>query len=80
MSVAKIAITINKTLLSQIDRMVHDHTYPTRSKAFQDAISEKIVRDKRTRLANECNKLDAKKEQTMAEEGLLSEVSQWPEY
>jgi hypothetical protein len=35
---------------------------------------------KRTRLAQECAKLDADFEKAMAEEGLTEDVNKWPEY
>jgi hypothetical protein len=35
---------------------------------------------KRSRLSLECAKLDPKFEKAMAEEGLVEDVSQWPEY
>jgi hypothetical protein len=34
----------------------------------------------RGRLARECAKLDPKFEQALAEEGIGSEMAQWPEY
>jgi hypothetical protein len=35
---------------------------------------------KRSRLSLECAKLDPKFEKAMAEEGLVEDVSQWPDY
>jgi hypothetical protein len=46
----------------------------------QEAVTEKLARIERSRLAQECVKLDRKSEQAMAEEGMADEVAQWPEY
>ncbi|PKL20131.1 MAG: CopG family transcriptional regulator, partial [Spirochaetae bacterium HGW-Spirochaetae-4] len=51
-----------------------------RSRAIQEAVSEKLARLERSRLARECAKLDQGFEQAMAEEGMSIEVRQWPEY
>ena len=80
MSVAKIAITLDESLLQKIDRLVRQKTFPNRSKAIQQAVVEKIVRYDRNRLARECAKLDPDYERVIAEEGMSAEVDQWPEY
>jgi Arc/MetJ-type ribon-helix-helix transcriptional regulator len=54
--------------------------FPNRSKAIQEAVEEKLKRMEKTRLAEECAKLDPKYEQTLAEEGFSSEIDEWPEY
>jgi hypothetical protein len=46
----------------------------------QEAISEKLARLERSRLAEECAKLDRVSERKMADEGLSDEAAQWPEY
>ena len=80
MSVAKVAITLNETLLQKIDRLVRQKVFPNRSKAIQEAVEEKILKLDRNRLARECAKMDPKSEQTIAEEGISGEVEQWPKY
>jgi len=80
MRTSKVAISIEKATLEQLDRLVHDRVFPSRSRAIQEAIEEKLSRLKRTRLAEECAKLDPGAEQAMAEEGLSEELCQWPEY
>jgi Arc/MetJ-type ribon-helix-helix transcriptional regulator len=80
MAASKIAITIDDKLLKQLDLMVKSKVYPNRSKAIQEAVSEKLHRLGRTRLAQECAKLDPDLEQTIAEEGLDWEMGEWPEY
>ncbi len=44
------------------------------------AVAEKLARIERSRLAQECAKLDRKFEQEMAEEGFVTEMDEWPEY
>lgn len=80
MPVSKIAITIDKDLLKQVDLLVKSNLFPNRSKAIQEAVDDKLKRLKKTRLAEECAKLDPEFEQNMAEEGLAMEIDEWPEY
>ncbi|MCK4391728.1 ribbon-helix-helix protein, CopG family [Candidatus Bipolaricaulota bacterium] len=80
MRTSKVAISIEKATLEQLDRLVRGKVFPSRSRAIQEAIEEKLSRLKRTRLAEECAKLDPVAEQAMAEEALSEELRQWPEY
>ncbi len=80
MDAAKVAISINRKTLDRLDRLVKDQVFPSRSSAIQEAVEEKLARLEHTRLALECAKLDPDAEQTLAEEGLSEELSQWPEY
>ncbi len=80
MSTAKVAISIEKNILNQLDRLVSSHVFPNRSKAIQEAVKDKLSRINRNRLAKECSKLNPNFEQAMAEEGLSAEIKQWPEY
>jgi metal-responsive CopG/Arc/MetJ family transcriptional regulator len=80
METAKVAISINKETLDRLDRLVKNQVFPNRSRAIQEAIEEKLGRLERTRLAEECAKLDPIAEQAMAEEGLSEELDRWPEY
>ncbi len=80
MAASKIAITIDDKLLKQLDILVNSKVFPNRSKAIQEAVADKLQRLERTRLAQECAKLDPVYEQNMAEEGLAMEMDEWPEY
>jgi metal-responsive CopG/Arc/MetJ family transcriptional regulator len=80
MSVSKVAITIDDTTLKQIDGLVKLRLFPNRSRAIQQAIAEKLMRLEKSRLARECAKLDPEFEQSLAEEGLSSELEEWPAY
>ena len=80
MSTTKVAISIEKNLLNQIDEMVSKQVFPNRSKAIQEAVKDKLTRINKSRLAIECSKLDPKFEQALADEGLSTEIEEWPEY
>ena len=80
MSTAKVAITLDENLLKRLDRLVKNRMFENRSRAIQEAVSEKLARLERGRLARECAKLDRTFEQTMADEGLSGEEGEWPEY
>jgi len=80
METAKVAISINKQTLSRLDSLVRRHVFTNRSRAIQEAVEEKLNRLERTRLAEECAKLDVAAEKMMAEEGMSVELTQWPEY
>ena len=80
MSVAKITISIDEGLLKRVDRLVRSNIFPNRSQAIQEAVEEKVSRLDKTRLAQECSKLDKRSEQALADEGLSAEREEWPEY
>ena len=58
MSSIKVAITIDSGTLERVDGLVARKVYPNRSRAIQSAVSEKLARMERGRLATECAKLD----------------------
>jgi len=80
MAVSKIAITIDDKTLKRLDILVKSKFFPNRSKAIQEAVTEKLMRIEKSRLAQECAKLDPEFEQSLAEEGFSSELEEWPEY
>lgn len=80
MSTQKIAITLEKDLLKEIDRGVKNGQFKNRSRAIEEAVKEKIERQRKTRLAAEAKKLDSKEERALAEEGMTGEETAWPEY
>jgi metal-responsive CopG/Arc/MetJ family transcriptional regulator len=80
MSSAKITISIDEKLLKKVDRLVKSRRFPSRSEAIQEAIHEKISRVDKTRLGQECSKLNKAEEQLLADIGLASEVNEWPAY
>ena len=76
----KVAITVNKNTLDRVDRLVRQHIFPSRSRAFEEDLEEKLERLDKSRLARECTKLDPAFEKSLAEEGLSGEINEWPEY
>lgn len=80
MAATKVAITIDSSLLAELDRLVAERVFPNRSKAIQEALADKLARMRRRRLARESAKLVAAEEQMMAEEGLQEDLAQWPAY
>jgi metal-responsive CopG/Arc/MetJ family transcriptional regulator len=80
MAAEKIAITLDKELVNRLDELVAARQFASRSRAVQEAVREKLDRLDRTRLANECIKLDTRFEQEMAEQGMNADVESWPEY
>ena len=80
MGTVKVAITLDQEMLVRVDDLVSKSILPNRSRAIQTAVSEKLARMERGRLASECAKLDPKFEKALAEEGLGKELESWPEY
>ena len=80
MSKEKIAITLDEQSVGELDRLVDEKVFQNRSQAIQEAVSEKLLRMRRTRLAEECSKLDQALERAISDEGLTEDAKQWPEY
>ncbi len=80
MDTSKVAISMNKEILEKLDSLVKDHVFPNRSRAIQEAVEEKLSRMQRTRLAEQCARLDPIQERQLAEEGLSAELDKWPAY
>ena len=80
MGASKIAITLDNNMVKKLDMLVKSNIFPNRSKAIQEAVVEKLMRMEKNRLAQECAKLDPDFEQSLAEEGFISELEEWPKY
>ena len=80
MGASKIAITLDNNMVKKLDMLVKSNIFPNRSKAIQEAVVEKLTRMEKSRLAQECAKLDPEFEQSLAEAGLTPELEEWPEY
>jgi Arc/MetJ-type ribon-helix-helix transcriptional regulator len=79
MAVAKIAVSIDRRALQRVDRLVRSGVFPSRSRAIQEALKEKLDRLDQSRLARECAKLDPLEEKAWAEERWTADLA-WPEY
>jgi len=80
MASAKIAITLDRHLLAEVDRLVAQGRFANRSQAIQSAVRDRLERIRRTRLAEEAAKLDPEEERAIADEGLAGEADTWPVY
>jgi metal-responsive CopG/Arc/MetJ family transcriptional regulator len=80
MSKAKIAITMRKELLEEIDRLVGEGIFVNRSRTIEAAVEAKLAHVLKTRLSQECRKLDPTEEKELAEEGLPGDENEWPKY
>jgi Arc/MetJ-type ribon-helix-helix transcriptional regulator len=76
--VRKIAVTLDRKTVEDLDRWVREGRYSNRSRALQSAVDILSEREKRGRLARELSKLDRREEQRMAEEGLGD--ASWPPF
>jgi metal-responsive CopG/Arc/MetJ family transcriptional regulator len=80
MARTKVAISLDESTLGRLDKLVQKQVFPNRSQAIEEAVAEKLARLERSRLAQECAKLDPTFEKALAEEGLSENLAEWPEY
>lgn len=80
MAKSKVAISLDESTLDRLDQLVKKQVFPNRSQAIEEAVEEKLARLERSRLAQECAKLDPTFEKALAEEGLSEDLAEWPEY
>ena len=80
MGKSKVAISLDESTLNRLDKLVQKQVFPNRSQAIEEAIAEKLGRIEKSRLAQECAKLDPAFEKALAEEGLSEDLAEWPEY
>ena len=80
MARSKVAISLDESTLSRLDKLVEKQVFPNRSQAIEEAVAEKLARLERSRLAQECSKLDPAFEKALAEESLSADIAEWLEY
>ncbi len=73
---SKITITLDEEIVKQLDYLIMQQSHKNRSQAIEEAVSEKLDRLKRSRLAQECAKLDPVEERDLAEEGFFDVIDQ----
>ncbi len=80
MTAAKVAVTIESSLLRKVDRWVAAGEFPSRSRAVQLGL-QKLAdeRERESTYLAELEKLDPEEERALAEERLTAETS-WPEH
>lgn len=76
----KVAVTLDRALLRNLDELIAERRFSNRSQAIEAAVAEKLERLARTRLAREAAKLDPVEEKQFAEEGLATDAAAWPAY
>lgn len=76
----KLAVMLETALLAQVDELVRQRRFPGRSRVIEAAPAEQLVQLRRTRLAEACASLDPAEERALADEGLVVDVANWPEY
>ena len=76
----KVALTLDAVLLEQVDELVAKQKFRNRSQAVEAALSDKLHRLARTRLAREAAKLNPTEEKSVADEALADALDAWPEY
>lgn len=77
---SKVAISLEESTVSRLDRLVKKQVFSNRSQAIEEAVTEKLARFEKSRLAQECAKLDPAFEKALAEEGLSEDSAEWPKY
>ena len=80
MPTVKIAVSLDEDIVARLDQLVEQNAFPSRSRAVQEAVRDKLDRMKRGRLARECAKLRPEFERALAEEGMAPDFKAWPEY
>lgn len=75
--VQKIAVTLDRKTVADLDRWVKEGKYANRSRALQSAVDLLSEREKRTGLLRELKKLNPREEKRLSEEGL---GDAWPDY
>jgi metal-responsive CopG/Arc/MetJ family transcriptional regulator len=80
MSKTKVALTLDAALIDQVDDLVARQKFRSRSQAVEAALSDKLRRLARTRLAREAAKLNPVEEKRLADQGLVDSLDAWPEY
>ena len=76
---SKVAFSLDGSTLKRLDKLVQKQVFPNRSQAIEEAVAEKLDRLEKSRLAEECAKLDPAFEKALAEEGLSEDLTEWPE-
>ncbi len=76
----KVAITVEKEILRELDLMVKEKNLPSRSKAIEEAISQLIENWRKKRLFEQLRKLDIEAEKAEAEASIDAVNEAWQKY
>ncbi len=67
-------------MLNKIDHFIRNKKFKNRSHAVSQSVLEAIEKLEHNRLAIECAKLDPTMERNLADQGLLEDSKEWPEF
>lgn len=73
MGTVRITVSIDARQVVQLDRLVAQKLFRSRSDALQEALQSWLSRARKRRFAKECAKLDPKHEQAFAENWAIEE-------
>ncbi|HEX8246026.1 MAG TPA: ribbon-helix-helix domain-containing protein [Longimicrobium sp.] len=76
----RIRISLETSLLRQIDALVRQCHFASRSDAVESLLREHLACDRLTRLAEACGQLDGVEESALAEAGIDADAAAWPDY
>lgn len=76
----KVAITVEKDILRELDLMVKEKNMPSRSKAIEEAISHLIENWRNNRLYEQLRNLDVEAEKAEAEASVDAVNEAWQKY
>jgi len=76
----RIAVSLDHELIERLDLLVQQKAFPSRSRAIEQALAEKIERLNTNSLARALEQVDPEFEKAMAEEGMAEDFAAWPEY
>jgi Arc/MetJ-type ribon-helix-helix transcriptional regulator len=71
----KVTLTLDSVLLDCVDDLVARARFRNRSQAIETALAERLARLARTRLAEECARLDPAEERRLADEAIGADVA-----
>ena len=68
---------MERETVRRVDALVASEVFPSRSRAIQEAVADKLSRLSRSRLDEQCELLDITEEQSMADELGPEEEELW---
>jgi Arc/MetJ-type ribon-helix-helix transcriptional regulator len=76
MARSKVAISLDESTLDRLHQLVEKQVFSNSSQAIEEAVTEKLARLDKSRLAQECAKLDLEFEKALAEERLSEDLAE----
>ena len=76
----RVTVSVPPELYESVSTLLGDLSKSNRSRVYQEALASYLAELRRTRLANEADKLDIDEERDLAEEAVEVGNTSWPEY